>query len=538
MERLFEKYNRDVKHIRRVRYRFDGMGYLGEKRSQVFVLDLAVALDVVPGEFADLHQVTTGDFDHSNAAWSPDGSRLAVTACRAEDADLQRFSDLWVFSVDGKEEPQKLTVSTGPVRAPRWSPDGAQLAYLGHARERGGHTSTRLWLVPADGSIEPRCVSESFDRSLGDRSITDMRTGGQGERPVWSPDGTQVYLPVSDHGTTHLCRVDTETGRVEQLTEGDFAVFGYDVCFEAGLAALAVAMPESPNDIFTVRLQDSVPVELHRLTSTNESLLSERHVSLPERFTYNAPGGPEVDGWVIKPVNCDHTEKYPAVLQIHGGPMAMYASTFFFEFQLLASAGIGVIFTNPRGSEGYGEDFCAAIRGQWGTYDYEDVVAGVEAALERFDWIDPDRLGAAGGSYGGFMTSWLIGHSDRFRAFVSMRAVNNMYSMFGTSDIGYLDEDTWGRGETPWQNADPYLSQSPIHHVGTASSPTLIIHSENDFRCPISQGEELFVALKKLGVETEFIRYPNESHGLSRGGQPWHRVHRLQKVVDWFERWL
>jgi len=215
--------------------------------------------------------------------------------------------------------------------------------------------------------------------------------------------------------------------------------------------------------------------------------------------------------------------------------MAMYTPTFFFEFQLLAAAGIGVIYTNPRGSQGYGEDFCSAIWGDWGNVDYQDVMAGVDAAVERFDWIDPDQLGIAGGSYGGYMSSWVIGHTDRFKAACVMRPVTNCYSFFGTSDGGYRWDEIWGKGQPPWENPDDYLRQSPITYVGNVKTPTLLIHSENDHRCIIEQAEQFYIALKKLGIEAEFLRYPNESHGLSRGGQPWHRIHRLRHIVDWFE---
>jgi len=214
----------------------------------------------------------------------------------------------------------------------------------------------------------------------------------------------------------------------------------------------------------------------------------------------------------------------------------MYAGTFFFEFQLLAASGLGVIFTNPRGSQGYGEKFCAGIKEEWGVNDYADLMAGVDAALERFDWIDPERLGVAGGSYGGYMTSWIIGHTNRFKAACSMRAVNNCHSFFGTSDMGFHWDHIWHG--TPWENWEMLIKQSPITHVGGVKTPTLIIHSESDYRCLIEQGEQMFIALKKLGVETEFLRYPSESHGLSRGGQPWHRVHRLKSIVEWFERHL
>jgi len=535
LEKFYKKYNKDVKHIDRIFYRFDGRGYLEDKRSHVFVLDIEAALQETPGSFTRPTQVTDGDYDHGDVAWSPDGTRLAVSACREEDADLERYSDLWIFPVCGDDEPVKLTKSVGPVGGLAWAPEGDRIAYLGHAREQSWYSVTKVWVVAADGSGEPECLTAHFNRSFGDQSITDMRMGGQPARPVWSPDGSFVYITASDSGATHLYTVDMSSGEVARLTEGDITLFGYSVVPAEGKAAFAVATPDSPTDIYTADLGVAKPLDLERLTAVNEDLLSRRIVSLPEHYTFSAEGGPEVDGWAVKPVGHEAGKKYPTVLQIHGGPMAMYTPTFFFEFQLLAAAGIGVIYTNPRGSQGYGEDFCSAIWGDWGNVDYQDVMAGVDAAVERFDWIDPDQLGIAGGSYGGYMSSWVIGHTDRFKAACVMRPVTNCYSFFGTSDGGYRWDEIWGKGQPPWENPDDYLRQSPITYVGNVKTPTLLIHSENDHRCIIEQAEQFYIALKKLGIEAEFLRYPNESHGLSRGGQPWHRIHRLRHIVDWFE---
>ena len=531
--RLYDRFNEDVKHIRRIFYRLDGRGYLGEKRTQVFILNLADIPREAPQGFAEPQPLTKGDFDHHGAAWSPDGTRIAVAACREENPDVQTFRDVWIFAVRGGE-PLRLTGSLGPVDSLSWSPDGSRIAYLGHAWERADYSNVKLWIVPADGSAKPRCITAGFDRSLGNQAISDMSIEGPAPRPAWSPGGDRIYVSASDQGNTHLYSVQLESGRVEQLTEGDHVIHGYDLDPGCSRAVLLRATADNPGDLHIADVDGERPLRMRRLTAANEPLLSSRKIAWLERYTFRAEHGPEVQGWVLRPINCTDG-RYPAVLQIHGGPMAMYASCFFFEFQLLAARGIGVIFTNPRGSQGYGENFCAAIESEWGKEDYADVMAGVDGALERFSWIDPQRLGVAGGSYGGFMTSWLIGHTDRFRAAVSMRAVNNMYSMFGTSDMGFFEDETWGEGKPPWDQPHRYLRQSPITYVGKATTPTLILHSEEDYRCPVEQGEQLFVALKKLGVETEFIRYPGESHGLSRDGKPWHRIHRLEHILRWFK---
>ncbi len=570
LDALFRKYNEDVRHLTRAFYRLDGVGYLDDRRSQVFVVDVEAALGGPPekGPAARPTQVTSGDFDHSDPTFSPDGRLIALAACRDENSDMLQYQDIWVFANplstgrrapgegDPSPAPRRLTRGTGPFGRPSWSPDGGRLAFLGHEMERRWYSDTKLWLVEVDedgaARREPVCLTRAFGRSFGDQSITDMRVGGGDARPCWSPDGRTLYLLASDHGTTHLHAVDAATGRVSQLTSGDRVLYAWSADASCRRFAFAVATAASPGDIHVGQLPgyinpstwpaapagpEAPEVITHRpVTATNSDLLSSRLVSLPERFTFSAPGGPAVDGWAIKPIPCEEGKRYPAVLQIHGGPMAMYTGTFFFEFQLLAAAGLGVIFTNPRGSQGYGEEFCAGIEEEWGVNDYADLMAGVDEALRRLPWIDPDRLGVAGGSYGGYMTSWIIGHTDRFRAACSMRAVNNCHSFFGTSDTGYQWDLIWHG--TPWENWENLIRQSPITYVGNVKTPTLVIHSENDYRCLIEQGEQLFIALKKLGVETEFLRYPGESHGLSREGQPWHRVHRLKSIVDWFARHL
>ncbi|PZN07416.1 MAG: peptidase S9 family protein, partial [Bacillota bacterium] len=272
-----------------------------------------------------------------------------------------------------------------------------------------------------------------------------------------------------------------------------------------------------------------------RLSVANERLLADVEVVEPETFTFQSDGK-LLDGWLLRPVGFEPGKKYPAILHIHGGPMFMYGYAFCHELQLLAARGYAVFFTNPRGSQGYGQEFCTAIRGDWGNRDYRDLMACVDAVLERFDFIDPERLGVAGSSYGGYMTNWIVTHTDRFRAAVTMDCIANGYSFFGTSDLGY--DDLFGLGVPPWEDPLRYLEMSPLHHIARCKTPLLIMHSEMDLRCPIEQAEQLYTALKVRGVPTEFVRFPGESHGLSLGGKPWHRVYRLDRIVEWFDRYL
>ena len=584
-EALYAKYNKDVRYITRIQYRLDGFGWFEDRRAHVFVVDVAQALTADPAGLPEPLQITGGPYDHDGPAWSPDGRTLAISACRAPDADQARFSDVWLFPADGSAsggpgydaprggnpgggpgdpsptareahaaaQPAKVTNSEGNFGAATFSPDGRTLALLGHTRPKSWYSDTHIWLADLNGTSASglRCLTADHPRSFGDESIADMRTSGGDGRPVWSPDGQRLFMLASDRGTTHLYRVSAATGEIRRLTSGDQVLFNASVNTRAGRAAFAVARADNPNDLYVADLDQAAQglpaladptqaggLALRRLTRCNEEILGKRRVVTPERFTARAGGGPEIDTWVWKPANFQAGQTYPAVLEIHGGPMAMYTGTFFMEFQMLLAKGMGVVITNPRGSQGYGQDFCGGIQHDWGNVDYADITAGLEEALKRHPWIDPNRLGVAGGSYGGYMTSWIIGHTQRFKAACVMRPVTNCYSFFGSSDGGYQWDEVWGKDLPPWENPEEYLRQSPIAYAGNMRTPTLIIHSEQDYRCLVEQGEQLFAALKKQGVEAEFLRYQGESHGLSRGGKPWHRIHRLRHIVAWFAEHL
>ncbi len=556
MEKLFSKYNRDVRHIRDIKYKADGEGFLQGKRGAVGVVDLDWDA-LVRGEMPDIRMVTSGPYDHTAPCWSPDGEWLAVSACREEDADVQRFSDIWVFAATGEGDARKITRSTGPASAPSWSPDGETIAYLGNEREiGGGYDNMRLWLADVRGLAEDEeefCLTDltsGHDVSFGDSSITDARFAGPTPPLTWESDGSRIYHLVSERGTTQVVGVEIASGHPSLHTAGDFVIYNAHIRPDLGRAAVTCADPGDPGMVGLVDIGSELmaagtyadevlegPAQggWQLLYAPNRPLLAERHVFTAERFAARAgEDAPQLDGWMILPE--DRGDDVPCILQIHGGPMAMYTGAFFFEFQLLAAAGYAVTFTNPRGSSGYGEDFRAAIEPGWGNLDYADLMALVDAALQRFACLDERHLGVAGGSYGGYMTNWIIGHTDRFRAAVTMRCVSNLYSFWGTSDIGFLWDERYDGH--PWEVPENYRQQSPITHMDNVSTPTLVVHSEEDHRCPVEQGEQVFATLKKQGVETEFIRYPGESHGLSRGGGPWHRVHRLRSIREWFDRFM
>ncbi|MDQ7843656.1 MAG: S9 family peptidase [Armatimonadota bacterium] len=511
----------DVKVITRVRYKFDGEGYWDGRYKHIFV---------VPAEGGEVRQITDGEFDHSDPAWSPDGRWIACVANRSDDADYTNVTDIWVFPSAGGEG-RRLTFSVGPCAMPAWSPDGARIAYLGHDNEAMSATNTRLWIAPLAGG-SPVCVTAGLDRSLAHHIITDMRAHPRVGRPVWLPDGRAVLVLVAEGATNQLARVEVSSGAVTVLTGIRREIYGYDFDRAVQNGVLAVSDPLTPGDLWAVRL-DGDALRERRLTAVNADLLDGLVLSRPERFTYEGADGWPVEGWVMRPAGFQEGRRYPAILQIHGGPHGAYGEAFFHEFQVLAAEGFAVVFTNPRGSQGYGQRFTAATHHDWGGKDYEDIMRGLDAALERFPFLDPERLGVAGGSYGGFMTNWVIGHTDRFKAAVTMRSISNHLSQWGTSDLAYM-KGFWEFPGDPWESPTWYWERSPLAYVANIRTPLLILHSEMDLRCPMPEAEQLFAALKKLRREVVFVRFPGESHDLSRAGKPAHRLERLRWIVRWF----
>ncbi len=522
----------DVRVITRLRHKTDGEGFWDGRYRQIFV---------VPATGGPARQLTDGPYDHHEPAWSPDGRRLAFVANRADDADTTNVTDLWVVDAAGGE-PRRLTRSVGPIFAPAWSPDGTLIAYFGHENVCMGASNVMLWVVPADGSDAPRCLTRHYDRSLAHHLLSDMRAHPHVGTPVWSPDGRFVFVLVADGGTTQLAAVEVATGTVRLMTTGRHDI--YAVAYDARCAqvAMAVATPTEPGDVWLADvhgLASGQPAAgpLRRLTAVNQDLLAGVTLSVPQRFAYRGADDWTIEGWVMAPVGAAPAARAPTILCIHGGPHAAYGETFFHEFQVLAGKGYALVFTNPRGSQGYGQTFTAATHHDWGGKDCEDILAGLDAALARFPFLDPERLGIQGGSYGGFMTNWIIGHTDRFRAAVTMRSIANCLSQWGTSDLAYF-KGYWEFPGDPWEHPTFYWERSPLAYVQRITTPLLIMHSEQDLRCPIGEAEQLFTALKKLGREVVFVRFPNESHDLSRSGQPAHRVERLHLLLDWFDRHL
>jgi dipeptidyl aminopeptidase/acylaminoacyl peptidase len=509
----------DVLKVKRIRFKLNGVGIFAGRRTHLFT--------VRPGRKPK--QLTEGEYDVEAARWTADGKGVAFISNMDEDSDTSLVRDIFTIPEKGGK-PARFTDGRHVISDLSLSPDGSLLAFIGHDRPDFPGKNDEVWVMPATGG-EARSLTGGFDHSVGGGVGSDLRVSTPSPGPVWSPGSDAIYFLTGTVPTSNIYRAVIESEVVEQVTEG-LNVEGFS--FSADGSALAYTAMDATH-----------PAELwirdergdRRVTSFNDRLLKGLTLSTPEHYTFRNGAGWEIDGWVMKPPGFEPGGKHPAVLEIHGGPRSIYGEAIYNEFQLLCAEGYVVLYTNPRGSGGYGEDYAAALDGRWGEVDYEDLMHFLEDALGRFDFIDPDRLGVTGGSYGGYMTNWIVTHTDRFRAAVSCRSTCNRLSHHGYSDFGFRHGISGNMGY-PWKDEEKLMRQSPIRYARDAKTPTLLIHSENDLRCPIGQAEEFFVALKEVGVETELVRFPDETHELSRSGKPKHREERLNHILRWFQKWL
>ena len=511
---LYRKFTRDVKVIDRQYYKLDGYGFFGQRRRQI----AHVAMD------GKVSLLTSGPYDHDAPTPSPDGRQIAVVTSRLSDPDgAPHIRDVYLMDPSG-ENLRRLTGERLDCGHPTWFPDGSAIAFTATDPVFMGYGNERLYTVDLDG--HERCLSEYLDRPLGDTTAGDLPLPAVQDLGI-SADGTTIFAQVSDHGNVGIVAFGTRDLSARLVLGGERVIAS--ASFSGGLAALAFANDANPA---IVSVADLATGEEREIARAHTEWLDKGLLTRPRRFQFRAEGGPPVDGWLLMPPN-SRGPRIPAILEIHGGPMSMYGSRMFFEFHILASQGYAVVYTNPRGSLGYGQSFCDCIMGEWGDKDYKDVMSGLDAALALEPSLDPGRLGVTGGSYGGFMVNWIVSHNDRFRVAVTSRSVVNRMSAMGTSDLGYLRIPQYG--PLWWENPEPYLQQSPLTYASAIHTPLLIEHQEGDLRCPLDQGEQLYAALKVLGRETLFVRYPGEFHGMSRTGKPWNRVHRLRTMVEWFK---
>jgi dipeptidyl aminopeptidase/acylaminoacyl peptidase len=515
--------------IRRLAYREDGRGFLPDERNHVWLMDR---------RGREVRRLTGGAHEDHGPVWHPDGGSIVFMSNRLPEADyLIGNMDLWAVDLGGAEA-RRITTEAGPSLSPAFSPDGETLAFVGNldpyaALWRNMHLRT----VPAAGGPSVDLLP-GFDRTCADETIHDLAEFGHlPDRPVWSADGSSLTFTASDRGACNLYRVAAAGGVPESLVAGLHDVAAYSATPDGARWALLVGDPSGPHEVFAWEGGAGDP--LRRLTDANGRLLRRRVVAVPREVRVDPPDGAEgaaaVHGWMLRPAGAEPESRVPLVLAIHGGPMAMYGWAYVHEFQVLAAAGFAVLYTNPRGSQGYGEAHCIAIRGEWGGLDYRDLMQAVDWACAQ-PGVDAERLGVCGGSYGGFMTNWIVAHDRSFGAAITDRSISNLHSFYGTSDFGWDFE--WDIGARPWQDPERYWRGSPLAYVESIRTPLLIVHGETDLRCPVDQADQLFAALAVLGREVEYVRYPDQSHGLSRAGTPSLRLDRLRRYVAWFEKHL
>lgn len=525
-EKKEEVKKSDVKVVDSLRYKSNGIphpGIVDGKWAHIWVIEVATGA---------AKQLTFGDWDDAGPVWTPDGKAIAFSSYRGPEPDFAMKRDIWQVSIDGGEA-KMLVEHPGPAGEIAFSPDGKTLAYLGHDMHLDGATNTSLWLAPANGGAGT-CVKNG-DLSLGSGINGDSHapTGNGGVRLTWAPDGQSVYCTATEAGKASLYRFPVAGGKPETIIGGNRAVCA--VSFDAAVkrCAFLAETAVQPCEVFG-RAECGCETQL---SHGNDALLSEIELTQPEEFWFKGADGWDMQAWLMKPAGFESGKKYPVVFEIHGGPHTAFGYGFFHEFHFLAAQDQGVLFVNPRGSTSYGENFTYACVADWGGKDFQDLMLGVDYAIANNSWIDGERLGVTGGSYGGFMTNWVVTHTNRFKAAVTQRCLSNLYSFFGTSDIGWFFGERQYKG-LPWDDEDKIMEHSPIRHVKNVTTPLLILHSESDIRCPIEQGEQMFVALKCLHKETQLVRFPDESHELSRSGKPAHRIERLERMNGWMKRFI
>ncbi len=526
-EKEEEKENR-VRVINSFRYRFDGKGYLGHTVQQIYQLTIPAGYDEKP----EVEQLTRGDYNHEHPALDPSGRYLVVVANYRDLEGMDPCRDLWIWDLD-KKEGYLIYKGPGPIFSPHWSHCGSFIYFGGHDMQAGLSTTSHLWRLGVQESIQeiaedkiPRELGveqaenllKNKDRPVGSYVQSEPRGGG-GSFIHSRQDG--VYFTMTVDGVPGIFRADN-SGEIEEILYSRDQVITSFHTNEQGLIFTS-ATGDRLDEVYIFGSEQKEPI-----TNLNGDLFTQREIVRPQEINYSSSDGQKVQGWVYYPSS---GANYPLMLLIHGGPHGAYGPSFSFKAQLFASQGYVVFLPNPRGSESYGQEFARCIDTDWGNLDYEDIMAGVKTVVDRGN-IDRDNLFAHGWSYGGYMACWLPTQTEKFKAICAGASVSNLLSGYGTSDITLSDE--WEYGGKPWENPDKLMKHSPLHHVEKVRTPLLLMHGENDMRCPPGQSEEFFIALKRLGQEVVMIRYPDEFHGLRR---PRHREDFYQRLLAWFNHY-
>ena len=522
----------DVRVVTQAEFRADDEGYFDPaEHTHIWTVPAGMPGD----EPATARQVTSGPFDENVPQWSRDGARLYFASDRVAESYYYP-PDNNVYSVP----PAGGTLDTivnidGPVFGPALAPDGQAVAFRGWVNPRAARSYNQSDLfVWRDGRAKNLTVDYDFDMGgsvLGDQAPP---RGGEGSSPnIWTADGKAVIVATTEHGRSNLVRFDAQTGAREPLTTGDHAVLAYTATPDARRFALTIGDPTHLPDVYAL---DAQTKRLTQLTHVNDSLFAKLRLVTPEDFWYPSFDGRKIETWILKPVGFTPGKKYPLILNIHGGPHTAYGYIFFHEMQWMAAKGYVVVYPNPRGSTTYGQEFGNIIQYKYPGDDYKDLMIAVDSVIRR-GYVDSTKLGVTGGSGGGLLTDWAVGHTHRFAAAVSQRDVADWLGFWYTADFT-LFQPSWFRS-TPFRDPQEFLTRSPVRYADSVTTPLMFILGEEDLRAPPNQGgEAMFRALKYLHRTTVQVRFPGESHELSRSGKPVHRVERLQHILNWFDKYL
>jgi dipeptidyl aminopeptidase/acylaminoacyl peptidase len=480
-------------------------------------------------------QLTRGDYDEGEVFWTNDNSRIYFLTRRVDEPyyELPGTEIYSIASTGGT--PEKFASIPMYIGDTTLSPDGRRLAFHGSVGQPvRSHSQPDLWVMDLTPNAQPRNLTADYDYDMGDGVFGDNAAprGGNGRTLHWSPDGRTLYDTVNRQGRSPIVRVDAQSGVVTEVTRGDQAVLDFSVTPDARSIVALISTPVAIGDLFTIAADGAQT----RITDFNRKLWTQLNLTAPDEINYKSFDGRNIQAWIQKPPDFDPHKKYPLILNIHGGPHAAYGWVFDHEFQWMAAKGYVVLYINPRGSTGYGQDFANIIQYHYPGDDYRDLMIGVDEIIKR-GYVDDKKLAVTGGSGGGVLTDWTVTHTDRFAAAASQRDISNWASWWYTADFT-LFQANWFKAP-PFEDPQDYNNRSAITFVKNIHTPILFVLGEADFRTPQdSGGEQLFRALKYLKRPTAMVVFPRETHELSRSGEPWHRVERLDHIVGWFDKWL
>ena len=531
------KHVSDVRVITRAQYRWNGGGYTDPTaHSHVFTIPAAWAPD---GGLLPAKQITFGEFDENEPVWSSDGTRLYFTSNRRLEPYYDPRGDELYSVPAGGGTPMKVASIDGGIGSIAISPDGRRIAFTGNenAKPLRFYDQGDLYVMDATPGSQPKNLTTGYDYDVESGLTGDQhppRAGSSGGI-IWSRDGRSLIVVTTENGRANLKWFSASDGKVNSLTTGDQEIVSYTASADGSRLVTLVSTALNIGDLFVVDASGARAAP-RQITRVNEGLFSSLDLTAPEEFWYKSFDGKRIQGWILKPPRFEASRKYPMILEIHGGPNAAYGYTFTHEFDWMAAKGYVVVYTNPRGSTSYGQDFGNIIQFHYPGDDYRDLMQGVDEVLRR-GYVDSTRMGVTGGSGGGVLTNWIVGHTHRFAAAVSQRSIADWAGFWYAADFT-LFNPTWFSG-APWENPEQFRELSPITYIKNVTTPLMLIEGEADMRTPPPMGgEQMFRALKYLHKPTVMVRFPDETHELSRSGKPWHRVERLRHIVGWFDKYL